>query len=266
MNIVSQRVEVIPQLLSNVHIARCARICYGKGVYDELNVKKADKLVDELIKRGHFSMLRHATSYYAIHQNDNSAKARLARRIATMPYVHSCHSEDILVIAINHQWIFEHQGKARKIERYRIEMIDIPQTHKDVERVTMAVTTQIAVTRELNRVSPNAIAEQSTRYVDLAKSGVPISLPHWCGMHKGLKGLLLDTLLRVCTLPYKLARKVLPPEDARYFLPLGTQTTAVYTYTRKEWEHILDLRLHGTTGKPHPDAKDVASQIKQLLK
>lgn len=55
MNIVSPRVVVIPQLLSNVHIARCARICYGKGVYDDVlgyitkdEVTEAMKKVQEL--------------------------------------------------------------------------------------------------------------------------------------------------------------------------------------------------------------------------
>lgn len=46
-------------------------------------------------------------------------------------------------------------------------------------RMTLVVTTQISTSRELNRTSPNSIAEQSTRYCNLEKNGgVQIARPH----------------------------------------------------------------------------------------
>ena len=55
------------------------------------------------------------------------------------------------------------------------------------------------------------------------------------------------------------------PEDAREFLPLCTATEVIYTYTVKEWRHIIDLRYYGTTGIPHPNAKIIAGMIRQEL-
>ena len=55
------------------------------------------------------------------------------------------------------------------------------------------------------------------------------------------------------------------PEDAREFLPLCTATEVIYTYTVKEWRHIIDLRYYGTTGKPHPNAKIIAGLIRDQL-
>ena len=46
-------------------------------------------------------------------------------------------------------------------------------------RYTFKVITQISTSRELNRVSPNNIAEQSTRYVNLSKKNGSICQPHW---------------------------------------------------------------------------------------
>ena len=65
---------------------------------------------------------------------------------------------------------------------------------------------------------------------------------------------------------YNLALKFgMKPQDAREFLPLCTATKCVYTYSINEWQHILDLRYRGTTGKSHPNAKLIAGYIAVLL-
>ena len=56
------------------------------------------------------------------------------------------------------------------------------------------------------------------------------------------------------------------PEDARGVLMLDTATKCFYTYSIKEWKHILDLRYKGATGKPHPNAKIIAEKIYNELK
>ena len=55
------------------------------------------------------------------------------------------------------------------------------------------------------------------------------------------------------------------PQDARGVLPLDTNTRVAYTYRIEEWAHILDLRYYGKTGKPHPNAKVSANQIREVL-
>ena len=63
----------------------------------------------------------------------------------------------------------------------------------------------------------------------------------------------------------KLVKAGMPPQDARGILPLDTNTRIAYTYRIEEWAHILDLRYYGKTGKPHPNAKISANQIREVL-
>lgn len=64
MELIEPEVELLSELdiTPESHIARCARVCYGRE-YKEPNQEADKKLVEGLIKRGHLSMLRHASMY-----------------------------------------------------------------------------------------------------------------------------------------------------------------------------------------------------------
>lgn len=51
------------------------------------------------------------------------------------------------------------------------------------------------------------------------------------------------------------------PQMARSVLPTSLKTEIVMTAPIYEWNHVFDLRLHGTTGAPHPNMK----KLMQLL-
>ena len=55
------------------------------------------------------------------------------------------------------------------------------------------------------------------------------------------------------------------PQQAREVLPLATATEVVYTAFEDDWKHFFDLRYRGTTGLPHPNAKQVASMAHDLI-
>jgi thymidylate synthase (FAD) len=48
------------------------------------------------------------------------------------------------------------------------------------------------------------------------------------------------------------------PELARDVLPMSLKTELVMTANLREWRHFLALRAVGTTGKPHPQIRQVA--------
>lgn len=54
-------------------------------------------------------------------------------------------------------------------------------------------------------------------------------------------------------------------QEARSVLPNSLKTELVITATEEEWQHIMYLRYHGTTGKPHPQAVEVMAIAKDLL-
>ena len=46
-------------------------------------------------------------------------------------------------------------------------------------------------------------------------------------------------------------------EEARSVLPNSLKTEIIMTANLREWRHIFNLRAIGTTGKPHPQAKEI---------
>ena len=146
-------------------------------------------------------------------------------------------------------------------------------------RYTFCVTTQISTSRELNRVSPNNIAERSTRYVH--EDGT-ICRPHWMTTEEAYylnnepisdkwynnykKAAIFKYSCNISFNEYKLLiEEGLPREDARGVLPLDTATRVVYTYSIDEWTEIIKKRVYNTTGKAHPNATIICKLIEQEL-
>ena len=152
-----------------------------------------------------------------------------------------------------------------------------------LSRYTFCIDTQISTSRELNRVSPNNISEQSTRYV--YEDGV-ICKPHWMSdeiatyfnkeplfedwINNNIEhqkayqyfNSCNDSFINYAILVNKFN---INRQDARGVLPLDTATRCIYTYSIDEWRNIIDLRYYGTTGKPHPNAKIIAGMIRKEL-
>ena len=77
-----------------------------------------------------------------------------------------------------------------------------------------------------------------------------------------LKLMLLDAHASEETYKTLINDYYLHRQDARGVLPLDTATRCVYTYSLREWRHIIDLRYYGTTGIPHPNARLIAGMIR----
>lgn len=282
MKIIEPSAQVWKQNDIIPHIARCARVCYKS----EPKVENADKdkaLVQRLISSGHLSMLRHATSYFLFprnhYENDKKLKS-LYLNIYSRNHVFGCfvRSKYGTLFSMNGQTYYELPPSIHNmLEPYRVHENDFfgtderqefwPVRFVDAYRTTVSMITQISTSRELNRTSPNNIAEQSTRYVNFGKKGgIAICKPHWYDNAAWWRKLLARMAWRTQEFMYDTALWLgMKPEDARGFLPLDTATQVVYTYTNKEWRHIFDLRVRETTGKAHPNAKLVCSLAKDAI-
>jgi thymidylate synthase (FAD) len=51
------------------------------------------------------------------------------------------------------------------------------------------------------------------------------------------------------------------PQQARAILPNALKTELVVTGFTSDWNHFFDLRARGTTGAPHPQAKELAEPL-----
>ena len=256
MQILEPKVESWLQNDTIDHIARCARVCYASD-----SNKNNAKLCERLWNNKHYSMFRHAGVYYIIPEKlqvpDKAYIGAIVKLVGYNSYV-----------SANEQSAKEYWDYRYK--KYRISITEAESNEVFVKykmlRFTLCIETGIDITREFNRKSPNNIAEQSTRYVDFNKKlGICFKQCHWMYNMSIWKYCLTRIMLKTCELFYKIARSKyglnLPPQDARFILPLDTMSKVVYTYTVAEWEYIVNMRLWDWTGKAHPDAKIVGQFI-----
>ena len=266
MKIIEPKVELLSEIgiSPESHIARCARVCYGKE-YKEPNQEADKKMVDGLIKRNHLSMLRHNSAYFVFTNH-------LPEEFKS-EYVNTLSQEDYIYASTNGQFTLEHNNKADLNSHVFLNLCrKYPELFK-LYRLTFCITTQISTSRELNRVSPNNIAERSTRYCS-SKDGLEICRPWWLKNsqeHYSNRNLSPDEYWYFYTLSnIELAYKTLlnngmKPEDARGILPLDTATKVIYTYSIREWQHVLDLRLYDKTGIAHPNVHVVMQMVKDQI-
>lgn len=275
MKVIEPSVELLVQNDNEVaHVAKCARVCYGKETGND------QKLYDNLYNSKHWSMFRHQTYYYKIdtkkfNQKDIAIILDIVKENANKPGFYHYITNNIVYISVNGNWVFDNCHDCVVIDKYKVNLKDvIKEFPKYLVRYTFKVTTQISTSRELNRVSTNNIAERSTRYV--YENGT-ICRPHWITEddvkdwnNNKINNLAAYRYLDSCNTSFFRYKQLIENydihrQDARGILPLDTATICVYTYTLKEWKHILDLRYYGTTGKPHPNAKIIAGMIKDKL-
>lgn len=270
MNLIYPSAELWIQGDPTAHVAKCARVCYASE--KESNESLDKKLVNSLFNKGHKSMFRHESVYYIVSKIATGEKQytkiyNKLREYIHCPYIEFKCKDAEIYVATNGQFVRDEANYdlTSMLFNYRVSFTEFENTAVGYEmlRLTICCITQISTSREFNRVSPNNIAEQSTRYVDFGKKGgITICLPHWWDNSSCFKKIIFKIYWKMCEIMYYSVLKIgMKPEDAREFLPLCTATKCIYTYNIKEWSHIMCLRLFGTTGKPHPNAKILAGEI-----
>ena len=302
MRIIKPSVTYVPQYNIYDHIARAAKICYAT---EEVNDTK--KFVEKLIKAGHVSMLRHGTIYF-IRPNE---EWDFIEKYKANNFSSVNEDSSMSFITTNMQVIHDNGWYAdlERAENYPFVPKNCQTTYPlypagfNNMRYTFEVITQISTSRELNRTSPNNIAEQSTIYCNFTKNKfgneITICQPHWfdfvgveeyytksgnyiylkddvgiyieeCEINTiytvgAVKDFLCDETLKSNSYIHNLNSHKMKPQDAREGLSLCTATKCAYTYTINEWRDIIDLRYYGTTGAPHPNAKIIAGMIRDQL-
>lgn len=121
------------------------------------------------------------------------------------------------------------------------------------------------VSHEFVRHRPASFAQESTRYCNYSKDkfGREITVIEPCFYEKDsdaykawYEGCLSDEKTY-----FKLLDAGCTAQQARDNLPTSVKTEIVITATEVEWQHIINLRYHGTTGAPHPQMKEVMAII-----
>lgn len=203
------------------------------------------------------------------------------------------YTETTMCITTNYRVIVENDW-----QEIMNEFLSEPTIYHE-RRITLKFTTNIGVTREGNRHRVNSIAEESTRYCNYTKdkfsNDICICKPSWFDNNdidyinkfdesewieymlskfdtKNPDFLNFNTIdwyvmsITFAQIAYRnLIKLGWKPQQAREILPLATKSEVVYTAFVHDWKHWFDLRLYGTTGKPHPNMLEVAKKASKLL-
>lgn len=284
MKIIEPKVEFLKQEsgLEGIYkqIERVGRTCYKSE--DKITEDSAKPFVDRMINSKHLAMLEHGTVYL-----------KLQYKSQALPYIFNSYSE----VFCHDSEYYVTTNMRTMVENNWLQDLDYvcAPTEHHVKRISLKFTTSIGVSREGNRHRSFSIAEQSTRYCNYSKdkfnNEVTFTAPSWlsheqlgnhnistiimqteelldCGNYKDeefAELIYLNSCARAEEDYLKLIELGWKPQQAREVLPLSTATEVVYTGFEKDWKHFFDLRYRETTGKAHPNMKQIATMAHDLI-
>lgn len=271
-------------------IERVGRVCYKSE--DKIAKDSAKPFVDRMIKSGHGAMLEHGTVYLDV--PNSAGDYDLVPFFASNPYsrvvikplddrVHNYVTTNFRVIVENFA-----EEYIPDILQYLCEPTEFHE-----KRITVHFVCDRGVSHEFVRHRVMSFAQESTRYCNYSKdkfgNELTFIIPEWCpeireDSNKGWDpcsmydklylqhlqsaedtyfALLKQWDERVPDKRYKSGFRNNPwtPQQARAILPNALKTELVVTGFVSDWNHFFDLRARGTTGAPHPQAKELAEPL-----
>lgn len=127
--------------------------------------------------------------------------------------------------------------------------------------ISIIFTTDRGVSHEIVRHRPCGFAQESTRYCNYSKdkfgNEITVIEPCFWPDHDSIQYRMWKNSCEQSENSYfELTAAGATPQEARSVLPNSLKTEIVVTATEAEWQHMINLRWLGTTGAPHPQAKE----------
>lgn len=280
MRWIKQQHCIIPQIpsLQGIYkqIELAARVCYKSE--DRITEDSAEKLVKRLIDSGHYAMLEHGTVYLTIPCSEWDNYEEFTWGYGINPYA-VCNDSECdwekgkgdVYITTNYRVIIENEWEDD------LQFMCEP-TKYHAKRYSVLLTTSRQIAMELLRHRTMSFAMESTRYCNYSKDRFGGELkfiaPNWLehsprepmlfeDMHY-IEGVNLfnDLLNRIefvynqLTLDYGWK-----PQQAAVVLPNALKADLMMTGFAKDWSHLFDLRVKGTTGAPHPQMVELMKPV-----
>ncbi len=283
MKLIESKVEIIEQEpgLEGVYkqIEKASRLCYKSE--DKICEGSAEKMVENLMKRGHGSPLEHGTVYLTIKWWQIGKKLKYVfnkySKIRKFKYVTTNYR-----VLVENNWLDDLQ--------YLCE----PTKHHE-KRITIKTDCSIGISREFNRHRANSVCETSTRYCNYAKdkfgNEITFVIPEWVKdrvnetasynnnddlarvsyteavfdsrmLSDKAISIWLNALTTTESDYMDLINEGLKAQEARSVLSLDTATEVMYTAYSSDWEHFISLR---SAVGAHPDARILANNLRWLL-
>lgn len=262
-------------------IEKVGRVCYKSE--DKITEDSAKPFVDRMIKSGHGAMLEHGTVYLYIRRKGNESlevDRYLMNPYSKVVFSQSPNSRDMEIYITTNLRVLVENGWLDDLQ-YICEP-----TEYHERRVTVHFTCDRGVSHEFVRHRVFSFAQESTRYCNYSKdkfgNEVTFIEPCWLedynyegntyynGFLVALRaaeanylGLMKKWEDKIPDKRYKTGFRNNPwtPQQARAVLPNALKTELVMTGFVSDWQHFFDLRALGTTGAPHPQAKELAEPL-----
>lgn len=268
-----------PSSLEGVYkqIERVGRVCYKSE--DKITEDSAKLFVDRMIKSGHGGVLEHGTiyllkpmEYKGVYVPDIEWK-KYVMNPYTRTNLCSINDQNTIAITTNYRVLVENNWLDDL--KYICEPTEFHE-----KRITVHFVCDRGVSHEFVRHRVMSFAQESTRYCNYSKdkfgNEVTFIIPCWLGwkeqvIHKGDfeksgsgsvdSSIFINSLLDSESSYLYLLKEGWTPQQARAVLPNALKTELVMTGFVSDWEHFFSLRALGTTGAPHPQAKELAEPL-----
>lgn len=291
MRLIESKVEYLPQENGIEGIYKMIEIA-GRTAYqslDKITDDSAKVFVDRMINSKHFAALEHGTVYlfYSVSCYNREGQ-KWVNKYEGNPYSkvicigvddnepgedgnyydiignEACGNEQYVIIT-NYRVLVENNWLDDL--RYLCEPTEFHE-----KRYTFRFITDIGVCRELLRHRVFSFLNESTRYCNYSKGKFDEELtsirPDRSAWEKTdtSNGDAYWAMLRLTdeieSVYMQAIKEGVKPEIARQVLPLATKTELIMTGFSSDWRYLLDLRLYGKTGKPHPDMLNLMEKLR----
>lgn len=245
-------------------IERAGRTCYKSE--DKITDDSAESFVNRMIESKHYAMLEHGTVYLYFKHNvqdgiDMGDPFDISLNLTLNRFtVHNSNFD-------THETFYTTNLRVL-VENFPEDWKGILKAHcvdyddRFIRRPTVKFICNRQVSHEFVRHRVFSFAQESTRYCNYTKDKFNNELtfiePIWSKKDKGAHEQLTSALRYAETYYIFLINSGWKPEQAATVLPNAIKTELIITGAMPDWAHFFDLRALGTTGKPHPQAQELA--------
>lgn len=235
------------------HIEKCGRTCYKSE--EKINEASAEPFVNRLINSKHYAMLEHA-SVYLKHTWGETTKKIFIKYDMDRFSKYECDSigeyvSTNLRVLYDNNWLDD------------LKYLCSPEKQHHL-RITVKFICPRNIANEFVRHRVFSFAQESTRYCNYTKNKFGSELtfikPFWVDTYtyNNAKVILENTFQTIENNYFKLIESGWKSQEAAAILPNALKTELCMTGFVEDWKHFFDLRAKGTTGAPHPQAKEIA--------
>lgn len=265
-------------------IEYAGRICYKS--HNKITEDSAEAFVQKMVDSKHGGILEHGTVYLEvqhtspIHDNNYFRAMDLFIFYTRNPY-----SKVVTKTWDNYKMHYYITTNLRVIiENNRdsdLQYLCKPTEYHE-KRHTVHFVADIGTMREFFRHRVFSLAQESTRYCDYSRerfnNELTFIIPPWCNIEDNMNmetskipeyiwepGSFENKFFLNCMYAEESYKELISlgykPQQARFVLPLSTKAEGIMTGFVSDWEHFFSLRVIGTTGAPHPQAKELAEPL-----